>query len=111
MALVPSITKAFVDMDRNSLNHQLNQTFQILLFLTLPAAIGLSLLAEPVYTVFYEHKALGTEVLNAYAPVAILFSLYLVTAAILQGVNEQRFTVLSLLVGLLVKLSVKYPAN
>jgi O-antigen/teichoic acid export membrane protein len=105
LALVPSITKAFVDNDRKGLKQQLNQTFQVLLFLTLPAAIGLSLLAEPIYTVFYEHKEIGFEVLKAYAPVGILFSLFLVTSSILQGINEQRWTVLSLLVGLLIKLS------
>jgi len=109
LTLVPSITKAFVEGERNSLNHQLNQTFQVLLFLTLPASIGLSLLAEPVYTAFYQHDLLGASVLSAYAPVAILFSLYSVTAAILQGINEQRFTVLSLLVGLLIKLSLNVP--
>jgi O-antigen/teichoic acid export membrane protein len=105
LALVPSITKAFVEKDGKGLKQQLNQTFQVLLFLTLPAAIGLSLLAEPIYTVFYEHKELGFEVLRAYAPVGILFSLFLVTSSILQGINEQRWTVLSLLVGLLIKLS------
>jgi O-antigen/teichoic acid export membrane protein len=105
LALVPSITKAFVESDQKALRQQLNQTFQVLLFLTLPAAIGLSLLAEPIYTVFYEHKELGFEVLRAYAPVGILFSLFLVTSSILQGINEQRWTVLSLLVGLLIKLS------
>jgi O-antigen/teichoic acid export membrane protein len=109
LALVPSITKAFVENDRKGLNLQLNQAFQVLLYLTLPAAIGVSLLAEPVYTVFYEHKLLGTEVLQVYAPVAILFALYLVTASILQGINEQRYTVLSLLVGLLIKLSLNIP--
>ncbi|MEH7304373.1 putative polysaccharide biosynthesis protein [Neobacillus drentensis] len=109
LTLVPSITKAFVENDSKNLNRQLNQTFQVLLFLTLPAAIGLSLLAEPVYTTFYEHDNLGTQVLAAYAPVAILFSLYSVTAAILQGINEQRFTILSLLVGLLVKFSLNIP--
>ncbi|MFK9091118.1 oligosaccharide flippase family protein [Bacillus salipaludis] len=109
LTLVPSITKAFVENDQKNLNRQLNQTFQVLLYLTLPAAIGLSLLAEPVYTAFYEHDPLGTQVLGAYAPVAILFSLYSVTAAILQGINEQRFTILSLLVGLLVKLSLNIP--
>ncbi|MGG5252603.1 putative polysaccharide biosynthesis protein [Neobacillus sp. SM06] len=109
LTLVPSITKAFVEHDRQSMNYQLNQAFQVLLFLTLPAAIGLSLLAEPVYTVFYEHDPLGIGVLGAYAPVAILFSLYSVTAAILQGINEQRFTILSLLVGLLLKLSLNIP--
>lgn len=109
LTLVPSITKAFVENDQKSMNHQLNQAFQVLLFLTLPAAIGISLLAEPVYTAFYEHDPLGIEVLRVYAPVAILFSLYAVTAAIMQGINEQRYTILSLLVGLLIKLSLNIP--
>jgi O-antigen/teichoic acid export membrane protein len=109
LTLVPSITAAFVEGDRKNLNRQLNQTFQVLLFLTLPAVLGLSLLAEPFYTVFYENVPLGTEVLRAYAPVAILFALFSVTAAILQGINEQKFTILSLLVGLLIKLSLNIP--
>ncbi len=109
LTLVPSITKAFVDGDRASLNQQLNQAFQVVLFLTLPAVVGLSMLAEPIFTLFYEHSELGTEVLSTYAPVAVLFAYFLVTAAILQGINEQRFTVLSLLLGLLVKLSLNIP--
>jgi O-antigen/teichoic acid export membrane protein len=109
LTLVPSITASFVENNVKNLNHQLNQTFQVLLFLTLPAVLGLSLLAEPFYTVFYEHVPLGTEVLRTYAPVAILFALFSVTAAILQGINEQKFTILSLLVGLLIKLSLNIP--
>ncbi|MEH7886056.1 polysaccharide biosynthesis protein [Bacillus sp. JJ1609] len=109
LTLVPSITKSFVENDRKSMRRQLDQTFQVLMYLTVPATFGLALLAEPMFTVFYEHKDLGTEVLRTYAPVAILFALYSVTAAILQGINEQRFTILSLLTGLLVKLSLNIP--
>jgi O-antigen/teichoic acid export membrane protein len=109
LTLVPTITAAFVEEDRKNLYRQMNQTFQVLLFLTLPAVLGLSLLAEPFYTLFYEHVPLGTDVLRAYAPVAILFALFSVTAAILQGINEQRFTILSLLIGLLIKLSLNIP--
>ncbi|PLR77074.1 cell division protein [Bacillus sp. V3-13] len=109
LTLVPSVTKAFVENDRASLNRQLNQTFQVMLYITLPAVVGLALLAEPAYTLFYQHEPLGTQVLMTYAPVALLFALYSVTAAILQGINEQRFTLLSLLVGLLVKLSLNIP--
>ncbi|MFE8703365.1 oligosaccharide flippase family protein [Cytobacillus sp. FJAT-54145] len=109
LTLVPSITKAFIEQDQNNMNRQLNQTFQVLLFLTLPAAVGLSLLAEPIYRVFYEHDLLGAEVLRTYAPVAMLFALFSVTAAILQGLDEQKFTILSLLVGILVKLSLNIP--
>lgn len=109
LTLVPNITKSFMENDRLGLNQQMNQTFQVILFLTLPAVTGLSLLAEPVYTAFYGHDLLGTEVLRYYAPVAILFALFSVTAAILQGINEQRFTVFSLLFGLFIKLSLNIP--
>ncbi|MED3649427.1 polysaccharide biosynthesis protein [Heyndrickxia sporothermodurans] len=109
LTLVPLITESYAKGYRNSLVRQVDQTFQVLLFITIPAALGLSLLAEPVYTVFYEHSNFGSSVLATYAPVAILFALFSVTAAILQGINEQRFTVLSLLVGILIKLSLNIP--
>lgn len=109
LTLVPSVTKSFIEGDRSGLVRQLNQTFQVLLFLTLPASVGLSMLAEPIYTAFYGYDPMGGAVLSHYAPVAILFALYSVTAAILQGINEQRFTILSLLVGILIKLSLNIP--
>ncbi|MFT9598941.1 putative polysaccharide biosynthesis protein [Mesobacillus sp.] len=109
LTLVPSITKAFTENDRKGMRKQLDQTFQVLMYLTVPAAMGIAILAEPMYTVFYAHNDLGTDVLTTYAPVAILFALFSVTAAILQGINEQRFTILSLLTGLLVKLTFNIP--
>ncbi|WP_018394196.1 polysaccharide biosynthesis protein [Bacillus sp. 37MA] len=109
MTLVPMITSSFVKGDQHTVKRQLDQTFEVLLFLTIPAAIGIALLAEPLYTVFYAHSELGTDVLRVYAPVAILFALFSVTAAIMQGINEQRFTILSLLTGILVKLSLNIP--
>lgn len=109
LTLVPAVTKSFIEKDQKSLNRQLNQTFQVLMYLTLPAAVGLSLLAEPMYTVFYEYDPLGSGILQAYAPVAILFALYAVSAAILQGIDQQRYNILSLLVGILIKLSLNIP--
>jgi len=109
MTLVPMVTSSFVKRDMNVVTQQLNKTFEVLLFLTVPAAVGMALLAKPLYTIFYDPSVLGTDVLRVYAPVAILFALFSVTAAILQGINEQRFTVLSLLTGILVKLSLNIP--
>ncbi|WP_062354860.1 putative polysaccharide biosynthesis protein [Bacillus kwashiorkori] len=109
LTLVPLITSAFVNQHRDSLQQQLDQTFQVVMFLTLPASLGISILAEPIYTVFYSHDILGANILAAYAPVAILFALFSVSAAILQGINEQRFTIFSLLLGLLMKLVLNIP--
>ncbi|PLS14926.1 cell division protein [Bacillus sp. M6-12] len=109
MGLVPAITKAFAAEKMDTFSTQMNQAFQILLFLTIPAVVGMALLASPVYSAFYGYSEIGAKVLEAYAPVAILFALFSVTAAVLQGINQQKFTVLSLLVGLLIKLSVNIP--
>ena len=109
MALVPSVTKAFVSGDQSHFRQQLDQAFQILLFITIPAVVGMSVLADPIYSAFYSHDTLGTSVLQAYAPTAVLFALFSITAAVLQGINQQKFTVLSLLVGFLIKLSLNIP--
>ncbi|MCJ8009538.1 oligosaccharide flippase family protein [Lederbergia wuyishanensis] len=109
LTLVPLITEAFVNNERKIMFRQLDQTIQVLMFITLPAALGLSLLADPIYSAFFRYNPFGGEILRAYAPVAILFALYSVTAAILQGINEQRFTILSLLTGLLLKLTFNIP--
>ncbi|TMU85974.1 polysaccharide biosynthesis protein [Bacillus sp. BHET2] len=109
MTLIPLITTSYTSGDRKTMRRNIDQTFQILLFLTVPAALGLALLAEPMYTMFYHSDALGTSILRSYAPVAILFALFAVTAAILQGIDEQKFTIFSLLVGLLLKLVLNIP--
>lgn len=108
-ALLPSVTKAYVSGDYKLFRQQLDQAFQILLFITIPAVVGMSVLADPVYSAFYNHDPIGTSVLQAYAPTAILFALFSVTASVLQGINQQKFTVLSLLVGFLIKLSLNIP--
>ncbi|WP_044340311.1 putative polysaccharide biosynthesis protein [Rossellomorea aquimaris] len=109
MTLIPLITTSYTSDDRKTMRRNIDQTFQILLFLTVPAALGIALLAEPTYTMFYHSDELGTSILRSYAPVAILFALFAVTAAILQGIDEQKFTIFSLLVGLLLKLVLNIP--
>ncbi|WP_026693608.1 putative polysaccharide biosynthesis protein [Peribacillus kribbensis] len=109
LSLVPNVTRAFVENKYHAFTNHLNQAIQILLFLTLPAVVGMSLLAKPVFSVFYGYDKLGVEVLQAYAPAAILFALFSISAAVLQGINQQRFTILSLMVGILLKLSLNIP--
>ncbi|WAA10072.1 putative polysaccharide biosynthesis protein [Fervidibacillus albus] len=111
LTLVPLITAAYVNRNWIHLKKQLNQTFQVLLFLTLPASVGIALLSEPIYTFFYGYDptGFGPNILAKYAPVAVLFALFSVTAAILQGLNEQKFTIFSLLFGLFLKLILNIP--
>jgi PST family polysaccharide transporter len=107
LTLIPSITESFTNNNRALLHKQINQTLQIIMLFVLPAVVGLSILAGPAYNVFYagSSEEIGKTILMWYAPVALLFSLFTVNAAILQGLNKQKLAVISLLIGIIVKLA------
>ncbi|NEU30002.1 polysaccharide biosynthesis protein [bacterium LRH843] len=107
ITLVPTITKSFTNNDKDLLQRQITQTYQIILFLTIPAAVGLSILAYPVFATLYgiQDVEIGGYILRFYAPITLFFSLFSVTSAILQGMNKQKYAVIALLVGLIVKLA------
>ncbi|MFD1739272.1 oligosaccharide flippase family protein [Bacillus salitolerans] len=111
LTLVPAITKAFTDHNGKQLRVQIDQSFQVVYFLTLPAVVGLATLSYKFYAMFYniEELSLGGSLLRWYAPVAILFAFFTVTAAILQGIQKQKLAVISLFFGLLLKLVFNIP--
>ncbi|WP_075620110.1 putative polysaccharide biosynthesis protein [Paenisporosarcina indica] len=109
MALIPLITRYFTTNEHNQLARTLDNTFQVLYFLTLPAVVGMTVLANELYHLFYQQSEVGSDILAHYLPVAILFSLFPVTASILQGINQQKWIILNLLVGLLIKLALNIP--
>jgi O-antigen/teichoic acid export membrane protein len=110
ITLIPTITKSFTTNDYVNLQNQITKTFQVILFLTLPAAFGMSTLSYFIFGTFYglENFEMGGMVLRYYAPVTLLFSIFAVSSAILQGINKQKFAVIALIFGLLIKLSLNY---
>ncbi len=109
MALIPLITKHFTRKEYSQVSRTLDQSIQLLLFLTLPAVIGMTMLSDELYHVFYEVSEVGSEILAHYLPVAILFAAFPVTASILQGINKQKWIIINLSIGLLLKALLNTP--
>ncbi|MEV9639980.1 polysaccharide biosynthesis protein [Mammaliicoccus sciuri] len=109
MALISIITSYYTKNDQQGVSRSLDQTYQIMLFLTIPMVIGLIVLNNEVYQFLYEQDAAGAGVLASYAPVAILFAMFTVTAAILQGIDHHKWIVFTSLLGLLVKMIINIP--
>jgi O-antigen/teichoic acid export membrane protein len=105
LALLPVITKSFTENRRDVYLQQINQSLQIILLITIPAVVGLSLLSNEAYGSFYgtEDLPIAGPLLSWYAPVALFFGMFTVTASILQGINKQNFALISLGVGFLIK--------
>lgn len=106
LSIVPALTDSFTKQKRQKLFHEINQALQIVLLLVIPAVVGLSVLANEAYGSIFgmSNLELNGPLLAWYAPVALGFALFTVTAAILQGINEQRFAIVSLLAAMVVKL-------
>ncbi|AWE08380.1 cell division protein [Lysinibacillus sp. 2017] len=109
MAIIPTVTKYFTQKDFRGVHAAMDKTYQVLLFITVPASFGIAILAEDLYHFFYSYSEMGTQVLSHYAPLAVLFALFTVSAAILQGVDYQKWVVFSLLLGLFVKTILNTP--
>ncbi|MDG4656266.1 polysaccharide biosynthesis protein [Ectobacillus antri] len=107
MSLVPEMTKAFTAENRDLLYKHFIRTNMMVVAVTVPAALGMIWLAEPVYTLLFSTKndpMLGGQILRYYASACILFSLFSVTAAMLQGINQQRKTIIGLGIGIVIKI-------
>jgi len=109
MALIPVITSYYAKRDQKGITRSLDQTFQIMLYLTVPMVIGLIILSNELYQFLYSESVVGAGILASYAPVAVLFGLYSVTAAILQGIDRHKWIVFTSLLGLFFKLALNIP--
>jgi O-antigen/teichoic acid export membrane protein len=105
LAILPALTKTFAQKNMVMVHQQINQALQIVLVLVIPAVVGLVALANEAYGALYglEDIEITGTLMAWYAPVGLLFALFTVTASILQGINQQNYTVFSLLGGLLAK--------
>ncbi|PKR79338.1 cell division protein [Halalkalibacillus sediminis] len=111
LAVLPAITGAFTRDDYDEYTHYINQALLIIIFIILPAVVGLSLLSDQAYGSFYSVDSISYAgpLLAYYAPVALFFALFTVSASILQGINRQNFTLLSLSTGLGIKIIANVP--
>jgi O-antigen/teichoic acid export membrane protein len=69
-----------------------------------PAAIGMIVVAEPLYTVFYQHSDLGTLMTQISAVMSIFVALYAVLGNVLQAVNQKRSAIWALFWGFVAKI-------
>lgn len=90
VSLIPNIVSAYTLKKNAEVNKILNKAFQIVLFISMPAAIGLSFLAEPVWTLFYGPSTLGPVIFKLSILTSILCNVYLIAIQSAQSINEYK---------------------
>lgn len=104
VSLIPNLTSSFVKKDMVDVNNKINQALSILLFLMLPMTIGLSFLAEPVWTLFYGDSIYGPSVLSYFIFVGLAMGLFTSAITIIQVLKDYKTVFVSLIIGVMIKI-------
>ena len=110
VSLIPNLTSSAVKKDKKDIHHKINQTLQVLLFISVPMTIGLSMLATPVWSVFYgSNSPYGATIIAYFVFVALIISTYTALVSIVQVLKYYKEVLISLVVGVLIKLVLNVP--
>ncbi|SFU99783.1 putative polysaccharide biosynthesis protein [Alicyclobacillus macrosporangiidus] len=98
IAVMPAVSEAFTLGFRRLMEDRVDQAVRLTLLLSLPAAVGLALLARPVDLALFKDTA-GSDVIQVMAFATVFASLQTTLAAVLQGAGWVYLPVLHLLAG------------
>lgn len=99
VSLIPHIVSSFTKKEYKKLNGIVNKSLQIILFVSIPAACGLSFLAYPVWQVFYGTSSLGPIVFRMSILTSILCNVYLICIQTAQSLNKFKTVYLAVFLG------------
>lgn len=102
-SLIPTLTASYVQNDMDEVRQKINKTYQVILFCTVPMTVGLSLLAKPVWTIFYGASTYGPLTYQYMVFVALATSIFTATATMTQLLKEYKTVFISLISGMAVK--------
>lgn len=110
MSLIPTIVKYFTLNNFKEVNKKLNQALQMIITISIPMAVGLSLLSKSVWNVFYGlQNNIGYRILAISVYVAFLGNVFMIVSSTLQSLNKFKLVYKSSILGLLINMILDAP--
>ena len=109
ISLVPNISGSAIKKDYKDINNKTNQSLKMLLYITLPMALGISFLSTPVWVVFYGYNLLSIKLFQVFILQVVFFSLYTTIINLAQSMNETKIALGSLIGSFLAKALLNIP--
>lgn len=108
ITLVPAISESFALKDKNSINYKTELGLRMMILLSLPCAIGLSIYAEPVFHMLFPQSQYGGAILKYLSYSTIFIMIANTLQSVLQGIDRFMIPVKNLLISLVVKYVLNY---
>ena len=99
VSLIPSIVESYTLKDWSGVNKKINSSLKIILFVSLPMAVGISMLSSSVWSVFYGQSDIGSTIMSLSIFCAVGLNIYMVTSSIIQGLNKFKTVYIASITG------------
>ena len=98
-SLIPTIVNAYTLNKWDKVAQTFNKAMQIIFVISLPMVVGISILSQPVWTIFYKYNHIGVIILSLNVFVALFLNLFMITNFTLQSVNKFKMVYISVFGG------------
>jgi stage V sporulation protein B len=107
VALTPAVAESRARGDRESVTEKSATAFRIAIFITLPATVGLYLLAEPIARIIYNSPG-AAPIIQITSGAVFFLGLHQVSTGILQGLGFTKIPAASMIIAAAVKVSLNW---
>ena len=108
-SLIPTMVSAWTAGDKVEVNNKFNQAIQLIFFVSLPMALGIMMLCNPIWSIFYGHNVIGSRILSLFVVAGLLLNVYMTTESALQGMNKFKLVYLSTILGFCINIILDIP--
>lgn len=100
-SIIPHIVNNYVKKEKEEVKKKIDQALKIIFTISIPTAIGIFVLSEPIYYIFYGYNDYGSVILKYVAIVNILCCLFTILNTILQSIKKFKSVYFNTFSGLL----------
>ncbi len=111
-AVIPSISGCFARGEKKEAKQKIHQAIQTVMLISIPSAVGLFVLAEPIMGVLFPQKeslALASNLLRCLSVTVVFYGLSTLSNAILQGIGKVNVPVKNATIALVIQTAVIVP--
>jgi stage V sporulation protein B len=108
VVLLPGVSSTAALKNREALHAKINSGIRAAFLVTIPSAVILAAMAEPVIRMLFPHNVNGVDLMEIGSWVIVVMALVQVQTSVLQGMGRMLLPVVNMLFALALKIAVNY---
>jgi stage V sporulation protein B len=107
-AVVPNIAKSQAEKEEKETVDKINMALRLSMAISIPAAVGLGILGEPILMMLFPNYSEGARLLQVGVVSIIFISFVQIITGVLQGLGKVNAPVIGAFFGMLIKIPLNY---